>query len=248
MIQRPTRRRALPFILSSSRPLGLSLHPTSFPTLHTSNYTTFGSQDSIAPVLTATYSAAAFRAGSYCFVRTPTGKSQIWRSPVRIALPRRSCSLRATPPRSLHLSPTTMGRTEEASAEALSAVGGPAATWPANTAPSGRSGPVETRTPSPRRARLPGPARFTLAVVLSFALSSLGRSFVDYATQNEMSSIAVEASSKPELYALAAWKLYVTAGAQSYPIRLGLQPRAEASRLISFGSTKLTLAGVADSG
>jgi hypothetical protein len=107
-----------------------------------------------------------------------------------------------------------MGRTKEAAAEALTAVDGSAVTSPAYTAPSGRAETVDTRAPSPRRSRLPDPARFTLAVVLSFALSSLGRSFIDYSTQNELSNIAREPSAKPELFALAAWKLYVTAGAQ----------------------------------
>ncbi|KAK4146960.1 uncharacterized protein C8A04DRAFT_34516 [Dichotomopilus funicola] len=56
--------------------------------------------------------------------------------------------------------------------------------------------------------RLPGPVRFVLVVVLSFALLSLGRSFVDHVSDNEVGSIARETNSQTELGVLAAWKLF----------------------------------------
>ncbi|KAL2201382.1 hypothetical protein P885DRAFT_25770 [Corynascus similis CBS 632.67] len=63
--------------------------------------------------------------------------------------------------------------------------------------------------PSPKHvARLPGSVRFALAVVLSFALSSLGRSFVDHCSNNEIGSIAGEGNTRKELSVLAAWKLF----------------------------------------
>ncbi|KAK4245399.1 hypothetical protein C7999DRAFT_43066 [Corynascus novoguineensis] len=63
--------------------------------------------------------------------------------------------------------------------------------------------------PSPKHdARLPGSVRFVLAVVLSFALSSLGRSFVDHCSNNEIGSIAREGNTRKELSILAAWKLF----------------------------------------
>lgn len=106
-----------------------------------------------------------------------------------------------------------MGRTKEAAAEAVTAVvdGAAAAVSPADAGPSGRAESIKTGTLSPRRAaRLPGPVRFALAVVLSFALSSLGRSFVDQCSQNEVGSITRETNSRTELLVLAAWKLYVS--------------------------------------
>lgn len=142
-----------------------------------------------------------------------------------------------------------MGRTKEAAAEALTAVEKAVSAGDVTAAPSGRAGSVETRTPSPRQSRLPGPARFTLAVVLSFAISSLGRSFVNYSTQNEISSVAREPDSQTELIALTAWKLYVSAGAQSSNsvfFRSPFQLRAEEAD--PFSSTKLTRTGMADSG
>ncbi|KAL2164602.1 hypothetical protein VTH06DRAFT_3819 [Thermothelomyces fergusii] len=45
--------------------------------------------------------------------------------------------------------------------------------------------------PPPKRvARLPGPVRFALAVILSFALSTLGRLLVDHCSNNEIGSVA----------------------------------------------------------
>ncbi|KAL2134809.1 hypothetical protein VTI74DRAFT_10793 [Chaetomium olivicolor] len=98
-----------------------------------------------------------------------------------------------------------MGRAKEAAAEALTAVvdGTAAAVAPADTA-----GPSGALSPRRARARLPSPARFGLAVVLSFALSSLGRSFVDNCSQNEVSNIAREENSQTELFVMAAWKLF----------------------------------------
>lgn len=106
--------------------------------------------------------------------------------------------------------PPAMGRVKESAAEAVNAVIDGAAS-PAYTALSGRAESIKhgTLALSPRRARLPGPARFALAVVLSFALSSLGRSFVDQCSNNEVGSITREANSQTELFVLAAWRLYV---------------------------------------
>jgi hypothetical protein len=107
-----------------------------------------------------------------------------------------------------------MGRAKEAAAEAVTTVidGAAAAVSPADAAgPSGPAESIKTGALSPRRAaRLPGPARFALAVVLSFALSSLGRSFVDQYSQYEVGSIMRETNSRTELVVLAAWKLYVS--------------------------------------
>lgn len=64
-----------------------------------------------------------------------------------------------------------------------------------------------TATAAAGPGRLPGPVRFVLVVVLSFALLSLGRSFVDHVSDNEVGSIARETNSQTELGALAAWKL-----------------------------------------
>ncbi|KAK3296067.1 uncharacterized protein B0H64DRAFT_162838 [Chaetomium fimeti] len=85
-----------------------------------------------------------------------------------------------------------MDRAKEAAAEAADA---------APILPGGALSPK-------RAARLPGAARFVLAVVLSFALSALGRSFVDHWSNNEMGSIAREITSQTELSVLAGWKLF----------------------------------------
>ncbi|KAL1843414.1 hypothetical protein VTJ49DRAFT_1764 [Mycothermus thermophilus] len=58
-------------------------------------------------------------------------------------------------------------------------------------------------------ARLPNPVRFALAVVLSFALEALGRSFVDHWTGGEVAAIAREASDESvERWAGVVWKLF----------------------------------------
>lgn len=103
-----------------------------------------------------------------------------------------------------------MGRAKESAAEAVNAVVDGAIS-PAYSAVSGRAESIKqgTLALSPRRARLPGPARFALAVVLSFALASLGRSFVDQCSNNEVGSITREANSQTEMFVLAAWRLYV---------------------------------------
>jgi len=123
-----------------------------------------------------------------------------------------------------------MGRAKKVAAEAVTAVNAvadgaaaaaaaaAAAVLPADAGPSGgaaesteslnvKSGQLWLR----RAARLPGPVRFAVAVVLSFALSSLGRSFVDRCTQNEVASITREAGSRSELFAPAAWRLFTLA-------------------------------------
>lgn len=104
-----------------------------------------------------------------------------------------------------------MGRTKESAAGAYAAGDGAAVASRADAASSGRAQSAEADAQSAGRARLPGPARFVLAVVLSFALSSLGRAFLDHMTENELARIAREASSRTELVAQAAWKLYVCA-------------------------------------
>jgi hypothetical protein len=121
-----------------------------------------------------------------------------------------------------------MGRAKEAGAEALTAVADRAAavvdkavaeaeagaaaaekvvSSAADTILSGRAESIGTLSPTRRAPRLPGPARFALAVVLSFALSSLGRSFVDHCSDNEVGSITREGNSRAELAFLAAWRL-----------------------------------------
>jgi hypothetical protein len=106
-----------------------------------------------------------------------------------------------------------MGRAKEAAADAFGAVSdsaAAAASQNAYTTPSGRAESLKSDLSPPRRAaRLPSAARFALAVVLSFALSSLGRAFVDHWSNNEVGSITREANSTAELSVLAAWKLYV---------------------------------------
>jgi hypothetical protein len=117
-----------------------------------------------------------------------------------------------------------MARVKEAAAEAAHAVAegvadgaaavvaaADAATTPSTRAAESLSaGTGKSGALSPRRAaRLPGPARFVLAVVLSFALSELGRSFVNHWSNNEVGSIAREITSQKELAVLAGWKLYV---------------------------------------
>jgi hypothetical protein len=52
---------------------------------------------------------------------------------------------------------------------------------------------------------------------LSFALSSLGRSFVDHCSSNEVGSITREENSRAELAVLAAWKLYVLTHSFDFP-------------------------------
>lgn len=113
-----------------------------------------------------------------------------------------------------------MARVKEAAAEAAhaaaegvaaGAAAADAATTPSTRAESLSAGKDESGALSPRRAaRLPGPARFVLAVVLSFALSELGRSFVNHWSNNEVGSIAREITSQKELAVLAGWKLYVS--------------------------------------
>ncbi|KAH6627835.1 hypothetical protein F5144DRAFT_577038 [Chaetomium tenue] len=111
-----------------------------------------------------------------------------------------------------------MARVKEAAAEAAHAVAegvaagaaaADAATTPSTRAESLSVGNDEAGALSPRRAaRLPGPARFVLAVVLSFAVSELGRSFVNHWSNNEVASIAREITSQKELAVLAGWKLF----------------------------------------
>jgi hypothetical protein len=107
-----------------------------------------------------------------------------------------------------------MGRAKEAAAEAVNAVvdGAAAAASAADTASTDLAESIGAKVGTiarRREARLPGPVRFSLAVVLSFALSSLGRSFVDHYSQNEVGSIMREEISRTELGVLAAWRLYV---------------------------------------
>lgn len=114
-----------------------------------------------------------------------------------------------------------MGRTKEAATDALHAVsdGAAAAKALAHDTATATSGVAEAVSnskigaaalaPGRRAARLPNPVRFALAVVLSFALSSLGRSFVDHVSSNEVGAIAREDRSDVEGYVLAGWKLYV---------------------------------------
>jgi hypothetical protein len=106
-----------------------------------------------------------------------------------------------------------MGRAKEAAADALSTVSdsaAAAASQHAYTTPSGRAESLKSELPPPRRAaRLPSAARFALAVVLSFALSTLGRSFVYHWSNNEVGSIAREANSTAEQLVLVAWRVYV---------------------------------------
>ncbi|KAK3990640.1 hypothetical protein QBC44DRAFT_216491, partial [Cladorrhinum sp. PSN332] len=54
---------------------------------------------------------------------------------------------------------------------------------------------------------LPGPARFSLVVVLSFAFSYLGRSFADHWTDGELSNVTRQPASQDEELFRAAWKL-----------------------------------------
>jgi hypothetical protein len=60
--------------------------------------------------------------------------------------------------------------------------------------------------------RLAGPARFALAVVLSFALSGLGRSLVARCTRDEGARLRREpggGDARIEMLAPVAWRLYV---------------------------------------
>ena len=59
------------------------------------------------------------------------------------------------------------------------------------------------------RTQLPEPARLALVVVLSFAITALGDSFVDFGTNRELDSIARRPESKAEMAVLASWKMYV---------------------------------------
>ncbi|KAL2168179.1 hypothetical protein VTG60DRAFT_296 [Thermothelomyces hinnuleus] len=95
-----------------------------------------------------------------------------------------------------------MARVKEAAAETANSVA-------EKTAAAAEAAAHAAVPPSPKRvARLPGPVRFALAVVLSFALSSLGRLFVDHCSNNEIGGIAREGISRKELSILAAWKLF----------------------------------------
>jgi hypothetical protein len=60
-------------------------------------------------------------------------------------------------------------------------------------------------------AQLPGAVRFALAVVLSFALSELGRLAVDRVSEGELGGILRAAASRTgrEGFVLVAWRLYV---------------------------------------
>ncbi|GAB1320623.1 hypothetical protein MFIFM68171_10833 [Madurella fahalii] len=100
-----------------------------------------------------------------------------------------------------------MGRVKEAAAEDLTAVGA-AVALPAPATPAGRAESSGAKTSLSRRARLPGPARFALVIILSFALSSLGQSFLAYWTRNELASIARPTDSRTEAAVLAAWRLF----------------------------------------
>jgi len=111
-----------------------------------------------------------------------------------------------------------MGRVKDAAADALASAsdGADTAKSLAHAASAGVAesvkGSAQALSPRRRASRLPNPVRFALAVVLSFALSSLGRSFVDHASNNEVGAITREANSDVEVYVLAAWKLYVLFG------------------------------------
>lgn len=105
-----------------------------------------------------------------------------------------------------------MGRVKQAAAEHLAAADGAVVASPALAAPAGRAESSGAEVSSSRRARLPSPARFALVVILSFALSSLGQSFLALWTQNELASVAKPTGSGNEAAVLAAWKLYVSAG------------------------------------
>jgi len=59
------------------------------------------------------------------------------------------------------------------------------------------------------RARLPGPIRFALVVILSFALSSLGHSYLGVWTEGGLAGVARQPQSDVETGVLIAWKLYV---------------------------------------
>ncbi|KAK4237390.1 hypothetical protein C8A03DRAFT_16057 [Achaetomium macrosporum] len=102
-----------------------------------------------------------------------------------------------------------MGRAKEAASAVVD--GAAAAASAADTASSDLAESIGAKvgTLSRRRdSRLPGSVRFALAVVLSLALSSLGRSFVDHYSQNEVGSIMREEVSRSELGVLAAWRLF----------------------------------------
>jgi len=66
------------------------------------------------------------------------------------------------------------------------------------------------------RTKLPSPVRFVLAVVLNFALGSLGQVGLHYATKGELASVAKDLE-KWEVGVLAAWRLYVRSLVQSSP-------------------------------
>lgn len=104
-----------------------------------------------------------------------------------------------------------MGRAKEAAVEALTAVEGTAVAFSDAAASAGRAELSAAKASLSRRTRLPGPARFALVVILSFALSALGYSFLGYWTENELANIARPARSRTEVTALAAWRLYVSA-------------------------------------
>ncbi|KAL2271734.1 hypothetical protein VTJ83DRAFT_1105 [Remersonia thermophila] len=68
--------------------------------------------------------------------------------------------------------------------------------------------PTESAPAPSAAARLPNPVRFALAVILSFALETLGRSFVDHQTGNEAAAISIEEPEGLELWGGVWWKLF----------------------------------------
>lgn len=97
-----------------------------------------------------------------------------------------------------------MVRVKEAAAETLTAVDSSAALTGGRPDFADR---VVAKLPL-KRAPLPGTARFALAVALSFAISSLGQSFLSILTKNELANIARGSGSWIELLLPAAFKLF----------------------------------------
>ncbi|KAK4186552.1 hypothetical protein QBC35DRAFT_267425 [Podospora australis] len=85
-----------------------------------------------------------------------------------------------------------MVRVKEAAAEAITAVDSAAAALVGR--PDFTNAVVAKSKSQLKRAPLTGPTRFALAVVLSFAISSLGRSFLSILTKNELANIAKDSS------------------------------------------------------
>jgi hypothetical protein len=109
-----------------------------------------------------------------------------------------------------------MARAKEAAADARSRVADEvaAAAASAHTALSGPADKLASLSSSTSSsvnaratARLPGPVRFALAVVLNFALTALGRSFVDHWSENEVGAVMREGNSRAELAGLVTWRV-----------------------------------------